>query len=258
MKNLDKLLKILEIPTYYGMEHLIKDYIKENYPTTEDIYGNLYLQKGTSKSYVCVTAHLDGCLNSNLDLIKRNMNKTIKVEDNIIKAYHPLTGQRMGISADDLSGVFACLEIFDSVDNVKVALFVEEEYGCRGSQNCNLDFFNDVNYLIGFDSIEDKQFSAKLQNRDVYSKEFYESIETILNNYNFTEPTYHTYTDILIISQRVGISSINIPTGNYNIHSELEYLDTNITTKAINCALDMINNIKNKKYEIEKDIGYSI
>ena len=42
----------------------------------------------------------------------------------------------------------------DGTSKVKIGLFVSEETGCHGSQQCDEDFLKDVGYAIQFDASE--------------------------------------------------------------------------------------------------------
>jgi putative aminopeptidase FrvX len=62
--KLDRLKEILSIPSLYGREEKVRNYISQwaiarNIPFYIDVTGNIYLTKGQSDSYPCMVAHMD-------------------------------------------------------------------------------------------------------------------------------------------------------------------------------------------------------
>ena len=57
--KLDRLKEILSIPSLYGREEKVRNYISQwaiarNIPFYIDVTGNIYLTKGQSDSYPCI------------------------------------------------------------------------------------------------------------------------------------------------------------------------------------------------------------
>ena len=69
----------------------------------------------------------------------------------VLRAFTP-EGNPTGIGGDDKCGIFIALELLRKLDNVKVGLFVSEETGCHGSSKCDINFLQDVGYVVQFDA----------------------------------------------------------------------------------------------------------
>jgi len=123
--NKELLIQILEIPTFFRREHLIKDFLidyfkEKKYKYHLDKKGNLYVHKGKTKNYPCVCSHLDS-VHTDLE-IKKGVKKRIVEKDNKLFAYHPTSYKKqIGLGGDDLSGVYLCLEMLNRFDNIKAA-----------------------------------------------------------------------------------------------------------------------------------------
>lgn len=85
---------------------------------TQDSFGNVFITKGVSESYPCVSAHFDE--------VHQPCVRNIQEADGIIFAINE-KGEREGIGADDKNGVWVTIELLKSLDVMKVALFVREE-----------------------------------------------------------------------------------------------------------------------------------
>jgi len=129
------LKSILAVPTKYEQEDLLIryliDYCLNRYDLTIDSYGNIYIQKGVSSVYPCVTAHLD-----TVHEIKPI--KVVQENDLLFGMDEDFTEYR-GIGGDDKSGVFICLQLLETLKTIKIALFVSEELFCAGSKKCNFN-----------------------------------------------------------------------------------------------------------------------
>ena len=163
IENVDFLKKVLSIPTKSFKEDLMIEFLVE-YLTEKkhnfkvDDFGNVYVTKGVldeGESYPCIVAHTDTV--HKIDTINIREEQLYDSKRNLslsLKAYNDL-GEPTGIGGDDKCGVFACLQLLEVFDKIKVALFVSEEVGCLGSKEADIEFFSNVGYAIQFDAPHD-------------------------------------------------------------------------------------------------------
>ena len=99
--------------------------------------GNIYITKGTAKTYPCMVAHLD-----QVQKYHPTDFTVIETKD-LLFGYSPKERSFCGLGADDKNGVWLCLQCLQKFNEIKVAFFVGEEVGCIGSSKANMEFFND-------------------------------------------------------------------------------------------------------------------
>jgi|ERR1035437_4572223 putative aminopeptidase FrvX len=251
--NKELLIEILSQPTFFGREEKIKkfliNYFKEKmYAYHLDKKGNLYVQKGNTEFFPCVTAHLDSVHQSAVYLIEHDLNKTIIEHDDRLYARDPVTNVRIGIAGDDLCGVYLCLEMLERVDNLKVAFFVEEEFGVKGAQQCDKDFLKDVGYFIAFDGPTANWYTETLDGLPIYSEDFHNEVKGILKTHGITNFSHDPYTDIVVVRDLFEVSSCNLPAAYFKWHSKEEYVDLNYMDNCISLGVAFLNKLGCKKY----------
>lgn len=260
--QLNELIDILSTPTFFAQEdrliQKILDKVKNKELTiTQDKIGNIYIKKGQTNSqiYPCVVAHLDTVHEIQEFVVYNESGKLFaKLED----------GTPYGIGGDDKAGVFACLQLLERIDNIKIALFVGEEFGCYGSRLCDKSFFEDVGYVIQFDAPQHNWISHKSFGVTLFDKEgdFFKTIEPILKKYMGEKLSLgnHPYTDVCAIKKKIPVSCINLSIGYYNMHTTYEYVDINICMSCVDMGEELIKTLGDKKYEFYETtpsyIGY--
>ena len=185
----------------------------------EDDFGNVFITKGQAEHYPCVGAHLDEVHLPGV----RHLHET----DGMIFATDE-NGERTGIGADDKNGVWIALQLLREVDVLKVAFFVQEEKdgelnGCRGSNACDLSWFDDVSYVIQCDRkgngdivTYSEKSNIRLCDDDFIPAE-------ICEGYGYI-PVNGGKTDVVALKQRgLKIPCCNISCGFYNAHNPEEY-----------------------------------
>jgi hypothetical protein len=219
-EKLDHLMELLSIPTYFGMENLVVDYLidygqEKGYVVEKDQKGNVYFTKGkvNDEFYPCVCAHIDSVFNEHKILIEQNLRKDIRKVENDLIAFHPLTEKRTGLAGDDLAGVFICLQLIEHFDIIKVAFFVQEEYGHQGSSNCDERFFENVGYVLQFDAPTSNWYTNTLQGLKMFDDKFDNKVKPILEKYNVDNYSEDPYTDILPLKEKFDFCCANLPTG---------------------------------------------
>lgn len=179
-----------------------------------DSYGNLYAWKGKSESYPCIVAHLDQVQHTH----SRDF-KAIETRD-IIFGFSPTPHSFQGLGADDKNGIFIALEALKKYDCLKVAFFKEEEIGCRGSSNCELDFFKNCRYVIQCDRKGHSDFITTIGSSDLCSEEFINDVAP--DQWGYQE-AMGMMTDVEALKESgLEISVCNISCGYYNPHTDEE------------------------------------
>lgn len=210
-----------------AMKKFIRRYVRKHIPgakTRTDKMGNLYIIKGASETYPCIVAHLDQ--------VQRNHSKDfIPIETKeLIFGYSPRNRRQEGLGADDKNGIWCALKCLERYDTLKVAFFVEEETGCRGSSQADMDFFKDCRFVIQPDRRGYKDLITHIGWTELCSDEFLKATGYEQFGYQKTEGAM---TDILALKENgLEISCINLSCGYYEPHTDNEF-----TVKAdlLNC-----------------------
>lgn len=254
--NIDLLEYILSIPTYFGREEKIKDFLV-NYAKTKSIdyqyddYGNLYLIKGDLYSAPCVVAHMDTVYKDHIKYIDNNQILNVKKRtliNDIMLFAHDSDGNNIGIGGDDKSGIFICLEMLNKFENIVAAFFVEEEFGCYGAKNANTSLLKDVGYFIEFDAPYDKWFTYSSNGVVLFSNDMFNKVEDILFK-NKVKMTIDPYTDVHILTTEFNIGAFNVSAGYVYPHSMEEYVSVNYIKNSINFGYELIKKLGVNRYE---------
>jgi hypothetical protein len=190
-----------------------------------DESGNIFITKGVSETYPCITAHLD----------------TVHGWGNIVVVEKDgALSSPAGIGGDDKCGIFICLELLDKLPILKVAFFQGEEVGCTGSRACDLEWFKNCRYIIGIDRRGNSDFISSFWGEKTASKHFKKTIAQVLQQYEYSA-SIGLITDSLKLAERkVGISCCNISCGYYNPHCNDESVVIKDVFKALNLTADLI------------------
>jgi di/tripeptidase len=254
MEKLDRLKEVLSIPTYFDEESRMVEYLKKvldekGYTYKVDKLGNIYVTKGKAKRYPCFVSHTDTVhqINENLEVIEP--------EEFILTGIDSETGQPSGIGGDDKCGVFLCLEMLDELEVVKVAFFVGEEYGMKGSKEACPKFFKDVKYSIQFDSPYGNTMSLTLMGKPLFNtdSEFADTVSPILIERGITEWQAHPYTDTYQLMEKFDFPCLNIAAGYYRYHTPNEYVEVGDVINAFITACLLVEDLDKDFYEVNRD-----
>lgn len=227
MIKLDETMEILKTQStsrYEGWMHDLIMQILDKYEIDYwyDDLGNIYAVKGYADTYPCIVAHTDtvhdiiDTPDDKLDVIKKG---------DICIAYDWEAMQQTGIGGDDKCGIIAALECAINLPAVKLAFFVEEEIGCKGSGNASLEWFKDCRFILQADRRGNRDAVNNACWADICSDEFMDDIMAIVVEHGF-KFAKGTVTDVQeLSSQNVGISCINFSAGYYNPHTSTEYIN---------------------------------
>ena len=155
-------------------------------------------------------------------------------------------GASIGIGADDKGGVCICLTMFNYVDKLKACFFLDEETGCHGSDNLDEEWFENVGYVIGFDSPELYRAAWACSGVKLFSYDFYtKHMKDVCDRWGLTKGCFFSepYTDVKNIREKTDIICMNFGNGGYNPHSPTEYTIIEDMDSACGMGVDLVDNI---------------
>lgn len=265
LKKLDRNLAfdLMSVPTYSGYEFRMVSFItlwavKNNISYEFDNYGNLYLTKGELEEgefYPCVTAHLDSVQSAHKPYILEGSLIPI-IESTTKEGKTSWTSDGMGLGGDDKCGLLISLSLFEHVNKLKAAFFLEEETGCRGSSQLNVSFFDNVGYVMGFDSPDTNRNAWSCSGKQLFSKDFYQNhMKEVCDKHGRTLFQSEPYTDVKEIREKVDLICMNFGSGYYNAHANNEYVVLEDIDDTIEFSLDLINSLGRVRYSLEKGLS---
>lgn len=275
LKYIDKdfLYECMSVPTHSKEELRMVVFIilwarRNNVKYEFDSCGNIYLTKGElgeNEYYPCVTSHLDTVQTRHIPYIKANVPLdivTTKItKDN--KTYHKIAidakgGSSIGIGADDKGGVAICLSIFNHVEKIKACFFLDEETGCNGSKNLDEKWFEDVGYVIGYDSPELTRAAWSCSGTKLFSYKFYEEhMKAVCDKWGLTKGHFFSepFTDVKQIREKVGVICMNFGNGGYDAHQATEYSLVEEMDSACGMGIELIQTIGCVRHYLEHGNG---
>ena len=218
---MEKLMALYNIASPSGREGKMARFITSELERMgifhcKDRYGNIYAVKGNRKSYPCVVAHMD-----EVHRRKTGTYATHLVANSMIVGYSHKYKRMAGIGADDKNGIWVCLKCLEDFKAMKCVFFTEEETGCTGSRNADMDFFEDCRFVIGCDRRGNGDIITRINGTELCSKEFLEVIQP--EKYGYW-PTNGLSTDVYALKTRgLDISCVNLSCGYYEPHTDREY-----------------------------------
>ncbi len=178
--------------------------------------GNLYITKGKSDTYPCIVAHLDQVQEKHSkDFI------AYEVED-IIIGFSPKRLEQQGLGADDKCGLWIGLKCLQKFDCLKLAFFVSEEVGCKGSEQADMDFFKDTRFVIEPDRKGKSDLITQIGWTPLCSEEFLKDIGH--KKYGYFEEE-GMMTDVETLKDNgLEVSCINLSCGYNRPHTDQEFV----------------------------------
>jgi len=256
--KLNRLIEVLSVPTHSRDEKLMIEYLQKvltqkGYDHYTDSHGNIYVTKGNSKHFPCFVAHTDTVHRVNLNL---QVLQTESVEDGVmLTGIDKKTGKPSGIGGDDKCGVFLALEMLDTLPNVKAAFFVSEEIGCKGSMYADPKFFENVGYVIQYDSPGGDSMSLTLMGRFLKS-EFADKVTGLIKEHGIVDWAYHPYTDVWQIMEKFNIACLNLAAGYYRYHTDEEFVVVNDVQNGFELGLKLVQELGENRYKNKKEDRY--
>lgn len=218
---MERLMALYNIASPSGREKRMAEFITKELRRMEISYrkdrcGNIYAVKGKRKSYPCVVAHMDEVHRRRTGTYAAHL-----VAESMIVGYDHKHRRMTGIGADDKNGIWICLKCLESFDAMKCVFFVQEENGCVGSRNADMDFFADCRFVIECDRRENSDIITTVNGAELCSMEFLETVRPEKYGYR---PTNGLTTDVYALKARgLAVSCINLSCGYYEPHTDREY-----------------------------------
>lgn len=178
---------------------------------------NIYVTKGDASNYPCIVSHTDS-----VHKIIPDEDFTILHDESSAMGFNKRIKSPSGCGGDDKVGIFICLELLRDMQDIKVAFFRDEEVGCDGSYDANMEFFNDVRFILQCDRKGNADFVNEIYGAQLQSKRFKRDVSKIIGSHG-----YHfasgMLTDVYALHQSgVGVSVANMSCGYYNPHCDDE------------------------------------
>lgn len=256
---------MMSVPTISRGEGRLVNYVKffaiRNKIHFEfDDYGNIYLTKGElseGEFYPCVTSHLDSVQRKHEPYAAASVNLELKTVRQASDNTHKVYVDGMGIGADDKGGICICLWMFMHLDKLKACFFLEEEIGCCGSAKLNKDWFNDVGYVLGFDSPELNRAAWSCSGAKLFTYDFYEKfMKKTCDKWGLTRFESEPFTDVKQIREKTDIVCMNFGNGGYNAHGETEYFIMEEMDHAGGMGLELIQSLGLVQYKLNNSTEY--
>lgn len=246
---------ILSVPTVSGKEDFFIDCIKKwckivGIRADQDGKGNLYLKKGDcdGKDWVpCLCSHLDTVHRKYIPYIEKKELLPVQIDGD------RLFIDGMGIGADCKAGVAICLAVMRKVKRCKCALFVEEETGMNGSRALDKSFFENVSYVLSWDSPGGNRATETSSGVPMFTKEFADIFKPIYAKHGVTSWNREPFTDTVQIVKQLGICCINARNGGgMAAHTDREDCSLKDMNDSEQLCLDAIAGIPcDRKWEIK-------
>jgi len=242
-----KLIETLSVQSVSGDDKLMVEFLTkelteigcEFYHNQED--GNIYVTKGEADPFPCIVAHMD------------TVHKI--VEDlTVLRVGEKLTGfnrvrmEQTGIGGDDKVGIFIALDCLRSFDNIKAVFFCDEEVGCFGSYEADMDFFDDVGFVLQCDRNGNKDFIHNAGGTPLSSKQFKKAAHKIMKDYGY-KFEHGMMTDVMALKESgLECSCANMSCGYYNPHSYREYVDMDDVENCLDMVKEMFTKMGGNYY----------
>lgn len=223
-----------------------------------DTKGNIYLTKGElaeGEYYPCLTSHLDTVQTKQTSYAQAGLRLPIKERE--AKGKHEIYVDGMGIGADCRAGIAISLALIEKFDTIKACFFLEEEVGMGGSKELNVRWFDDVGYVMGYDSPEQNRAAYCCSNATLFTRTFFEEhLEEICKKHGLVDFRSEPFTDVVQIRNKTDIVCMNFGNGGYNAHSSNEYCVLEDMDTACAMGKELIEHLGKSKYICPKVDDY--
>ena len=239
--NKNKLIEVLKIQSYSYDQFRMFAYIIRQLKKLGCSYyvkdGNIYATKGNSLNYPCVVSHMDTVHPICEDLT------VLEVNGNLI-GFNSVIMAQTGIGGDDKVGIFIALQCLEKFDFMKSVFFRDEEVGCVGSYESEIDFFDDCNFVLQCDRKGNKDFITNASGIQLSGKDFQKDIKHIIKKHGYSFGNGFI-TDVMALKE-IGVlcSMANISCGYYNPHQENEFVNLKDVGNCLNLVFNIIASLK--------------
>lgn len=252
---------LMSVPTKSNEEYRMVTYVtmwarRNGIKYEFDDYGNIYLTKGELEEgefYPCVTSHLDTVQDKQKSYAQVGCRLPLKTRKTTT-GNHELYVDGMGIGADDKTGILISLSLFKHVDKLKACFFLEEETGMGGSDHMNVEWFNNVGYVIGWDSPDRNRAAWACSGVKLFSKDFFENqIKDVCAKYGLTDFRSEPFTDVKNIRKKTNLICMNFGNGGYAAHSQTEYMVIEDTERACAMGVGLLQHLGTQRFLLSSE-----
>ncbi len=229
----------------------IWNWIKQNVPGTTiicDKPGSMYITKGKSDTYPCIAAHLDQ--------VQEKHSKDFRCyeAEDVIIGFSPKRREQQGLGADDKVGLWIGLRCLQEFECIKLAFFVQEEVGCKGSEQADMSFFDDCRFVIEPDRRGSEDLITQIGWTPLCSDEFLKDIGYEQFSYKEAEGMM---TDIEALKDNgLAISCINLSCGYYKPHTDQEFIYKPAVSNCLNFVEHIIETCTKVYPHIDETVRY--
>jgi tripeptide aminopeptidase len=197
----------------------------------------------------CARAEFYPCVSAHLDTVHEPQPIQVVQEGDRLWALDK-DHRRTGLGGDDKAGIFICLQLIEKIAKIKAAFFVAEEIGCQGSRACNDQFFDDVGYVMAFDSPGDNILTYTCDGTQLFPDEglFHDTMLPILKAHGVTDWQHHPYTDVSVLKRKFDFPCLNLPAGYFRMHSGEEYVLLTAVANGIALGKNLISAFGHRHY----------
>jgi len=251
-----ELKKVLEVQSYsyecWRMFAFIIRQAKANgWDYKVDAYKNIYITKGVADVYPCMVAHMDTVHSIKDDL-------TVLQIGDCLTGFDRTTMTQSGIGGDDKVGVWIALSFLEYFEFGKAAFFIDEEVGCHGSYQADIDFFLDCSMVLQCDRRGNTDFVTDASNVELSSEEYQYAVEPILKRYGY-KFSNGMMTDVMALKS-IGLPCCcaNISCGYYNPHEDNEYVVITHAEACRDMCFDILRELGDEVWaHVDVDYEYS-
>jgi tripeptide aminopeptidase len=212
----------------------------------EDRDGNIYVTKGESdgRPYPTVVAHMD-----TVHTVLPHDQFTILSLDGTWFAYNPIKRKPTGIGGDDKVGVFIALTMLKTFDRIKLAFFVDEEIGCKGSRWADMAFFDDAAFVIQCDRQGYGDVVQDILGTALFGDEFDRALQPYLKQYQMKGGVDGGLTDVAELKENgLAVACTNISCGYYLPHTVDEFIVLADVRDTTNFVHDVIHDLGDRQW----------
>lgn len=241
MNNHIGLLKTLaSIFSPSGNEDKMVKYLKKfckRVPNTKvniDKYGNLYVTRGESETYPCVVAHCD-----QVSFVHHDSDFSCILHNGVLFGYSAKKMRMNNCGWDDKAGIAIALVCLQEFDVFKCAFFRQEEEGAIGSGNADMEFFNNVRFVIEPDRRGNSDLITEIGHDEICSEEFADATNFSLFGYKRENGLL---TDVIELKENgLDVACVNVSCGYYNPHTDNEALVIEDWKKCLDFVMFIVN-----------------
>jgi hypothetical protein len=249
-----ELIKTLSVQTTsYNTKKMNRFIISELSKVKDvDIYqrdGNIYVTKGVADTYPCIVSHTDTVH----DIVK-NFN-IFKLDDKLFSIDGD-TMERVGIGGDDKVGVYIALQVIKTLDVCKAAFFRDEEVGCVGSKEADMQFFDNTEFVLQCDRKGYGDFVTNIFGCQLVSDDFSLAISDTLKKFGKKESSGGLTDVYQLVQNGINVSVANMSCGYYKPHTDDEYVVISEVNKTLDLVLDIFKVCSGHVWDINDQNRY--